>query len=69
MIISKVHAVAVDRGYRQADLAKAAGIRLPTLSDMYTGKIKRIQTEYIDGLCRVLHCQPGDLFEYVPDNQ
>ncbi|MGQ9779486.1 MAG: helix-turn-helix domain-containing protein [Bacillota bacterium] len=21
----------------------------------------------LDGLCRYLHCQPGDLLEYVPE--
>ena len=26
-----------------------------------------VTTETIDTLCRLLHCQPGDLMEYVED--
>ena len=29
---------------------------------------KGIAWENIDQLCRLLNCQPGDLFEYVPDD-
>ena len=28
---------------------------------------KAITTDSIAALCEVLHCQPGDLMEYVPD--
>ena len=27
-----------------------------------------IAWENIDALCKLLDCQPGDLFEYVPEN-
>ena len=30
-------------------------------------KNKAITTDSIATLCKVLHCQPGDLMEYVPD--
>ncbi len=28
---------------------------------------KAITTDSIAALCKVLHCQPGDIMEYVPD--
>ncbi|MEY8356976.1 helix-turn-helix transcriptional regulator [Lachnospiraceae bacterium 54-53] len=28
---------------------------------------KAITTDSIAALCEVLHCQPGDIMEYVPD--
>ena len=28
---------------------------------------KGLAWENIDNLCKLLECQPGDLFEYVPD--
>ena len=30
---------------------------------------KGLAWENIDNLCRLLECQPGDLFEYVPDDK
>lgn len=29
---------------------------------------KGLAWENIDNLCKLLECQPGDLFEYVPDD-
>ena len=28
-----------------------------------------IDTRTIDKICRVLNCQPGDILEYVPDDE
>lgn len=36
-----------------------------TLQNMRTNK--PIRTDSICALCELLHCQPGDLIEYVPD--
>jgi DNA-binding Xre family transcriptional regulator len=27
-----------------------------------------VNTEIIDRLCKILDCQPGDIMEYVPDD-
>ncbi len=27
-----------------------------------------IDTRTIESLCKYLHCQPGDILEYIPDN-
>ncbi|MDY3971779.1 MAG: helix-turn-helix transcriptional regulator [Clostridia bacterium] len=32
------------------------------------GKNKNVNVSTIMTLCEILHCQPGDLMEYVPDN-
>jgi len=32
-------------------------------------KNKRVDTETINRLCEVLNCQPGDIMEYVPDEE
>jgi putative transcriptional regulator len=34
---------------------------------MKTGKIKAIRFSTLNAICRVLHCQPGDILEYVED--
>ena len=39
-----------------------------TLTKMKNGN-GNIDTRTIDKICRVLNCQPGDIMEYVPDNE
>ena len=52
----------------QKQLAEATGIRAPTISAICTGSIKQIPVTAIERICDVLHCQPGDIMEYVPDD-
>ena len=37
------------------------------LSNLKTGKMKGIRFETMNAICRSLHCQPGDLFEFIED--
>ena len=30
---------------------------------------KNVKMETIERLCSVLHCQPGDIMEYIPDEK
>lgn len=32
-------------------------------------KHEYVSMEVIDKICNELHCQPGDIMEYIPDNQ
>ena len=57
------------RGMTQSELVETTGIRQPTLSAISTGKIKTIPVRVMDKICQALDCQPGDLFEYVPDEK
>ena len=69
MIRSKLKVVLADRGVGQQDLSKRTGVRLPTISDICTGKVKHFPLTAMDAICKELKCQPGDLLEYVPDDQ
>ena len=40
------------------------GISNVNLSYLKTGKVKAIRFSTLDAICRVLHCQPGDILEY-----
>ena len=51
----------------QKDLSIKTGIRPGTVSALYHEDIKRLDIEHLNKLCDVFNCQPGDLFEYVPD--
>ena len=53
----------------QKDLSEKTGIRPGTISALYHETIKRLEIEHLEKLCTALNCQPGDLFEYVPDKE
>lgn len=59
----------VKRGVKLSNLAEAIDITLPNLSILKTNKAKAIRFSTLDSICRELDCQPGDLLEYVPDNE
>lgn len=52
---------------KQKDVAEATGIRPATVSDIYHSRMKRLDMDALNKLCGLFGCQPGDLFEYVPD--
>ena len=54
------------KGLKKYDLRKNKVIGVATLDNMRTGK-RHIDTRTIEKLCAYLHCQPGDLMEYIPD--
>jgi putative transcriptional regulator len=58
-----------DRKMRLNELADAVGISNVNLSIMKTGKIKAIRFSTLDAICKVLKCQPGDILEYVEDDE
>ena len=46
---------------------KVAGITSTTLARL--SKNQTVNIEIIDRICCALHCQPGDLMEYVEDSK
>ena len=59
----------VKQGVTLTDLAEAIGITLPNLSILKTNKARAIRFSTLEALCRELDCQPGDLLEYIADEQ
>lgn len=52
----------------QKDLAEKTGIRPGTISALYHETSRRLSIDHLNRLCATLHCQPGDLLEYMPDD-
>jgi putative transcriptional regulator len=48
-------------GLSQLALADLAGVRQATISDLETGKTRRVDLDVLDRLARALRCEPGDL--------
>lgn len=55
------------RKMRLTELSDRVGIAMTNLSLLKTGKVKAIRFSTLEGLCRELDCQPGDLLEFVPE--
>lgn len=47
------------------ELSEKVGLTLANLSILKTGKAKAIRFSTLEGICKVLECQPGDLLEYT----
>jgi len=63
-IIINLDFVLLKRKIRLKELAAAVGITEQNLSILKTGKAKAIRFSTLEEICRVLDCQPGDIFEY-----
>jgi putative transcriptional regulator len=51
------------------DLAQATGLAVNNLSILKTNKARAIRFSTLNSLCKALNCTPGDLIEYVPDDE
>ena len=47
------------------ELSDKVGLTLSNLSILKTGKAKAIRFSTLETICKVLGCQPGDILEYV----
>lgn len=50
-------------------LSEKVDLTLSNLSILKTGKAKAIRFTTLEAICKVLNCQPGDLLEFVPDEE
>ncbi len=67
MIILRLDRVMADRKISLNELSEKVGISNVNLSKIKTGKILAIRFSTLNGICSALHCQPGDILEYVED--
>lgn len=51
------------------ELAKEIDITLANLSILKNGKAKAVRLETLNAICKALDCQPGDILEFVPDEE
>ena len=57
-------AMMLKRRMRLNELAQLVDITEANLSILKTGKAKAIRFSTLEGLCKALNCQPGDLLGY-----
>jgi len=51
------------------ELSERVDLTLSNLSILKTGKAKAIRFSTLSAICKALDCQPGDILEYVNDEQ
>ncbi len=69
MINVRLDYLLVDRRMKLKDLAGATGLAVNNLSVLKTRKARAIRFSTLESICRALNCTPGDLIEYVPDEE
>ena len=68
-IVVNLDVMMAKRKIRGKDLASAVGITEQNLSLLRTGKVKGVRFATLELVCKILDCQPGDILEYVEDEQ
>ena len=68
-IVLRLDRMMADRKMSLNSLAEEVGISNVNLSNIKTGKISAIRLTTLNGICRALDCQPGDILEYIPDER
>ncbi|HAG43846.1 MAG TPA: transcriptional regulator [Clostridium sp.] len=66
-IIVNLDVMMAKRKISSQDLAAKIGITQANLSILKTNKAKAIRFSTLEAICKVLNCQPGDILEYVED--
>lgn len=69
MIIIRLDRVLADRKMQLSELAEKVDISIVNLSNLKTGKAKAIRFSTLNAICKALNCQPGDLIEYMEDEE
>lgn len=51
------------------ELANEVDITLANLSILKNNKAKAVRFTTLNAICKALHCQPGDILEYVEEEE
>jgi putative transcriptional regulator len=68
-IIVNLDVMMAKRKISSNELASLINITPANLSVLKNNKAKAIRFTTLEAICRVLECQPGDLLEYMKDDE
>jgi len=66
-IIVNLDVMMAKRKMSVTQLAQEVDITMANLSILKNNKAKAVRFRTLDGICKALQCQPGDILEYVAD--
>lgn len=68
-IIINIDVMLAKRKMSVTELSSRVGITMANISILKNGKAKAIKISTLNEICRALDCQPGDLLEYVKEEE
>lgn len=69
MIVVRLDRVLADHKMSSKDLAERVGISQVNMSRLKCGKVSAVRFSTLEAICKELGCQPGDLLEYMDDDE
>lgn len=67
MIRINLNVMLAKRRMTLTQLSKEVGLTYVNLSVLKNERVKAIRLDTLNKICKVMDCQPGDILEYVPD--
>lgn len=68
-IIINIDVMLAKRKMSVTELSERVGITMANISVLKNGKAKAIKVSTLNSICKVLECQPGDILEYVEEDE
>ncbi len=68
-IIINIDVMLAKRKMSVTELSEKVGITMANLSVLKNGRAKAVRFSTLEGICKALDCQPGDILEYVNDDE
>ena len=66
-IIINIDVMLAKRKMSVTELSERVVITMANISILKNGKAKAIKLSTLNSICKALNCQPGDILEYVED--
>lgn len=66
-IIVNIDVMLAKRKISVTELSEKVGITMANISILKNGKAKAIRFSTLEGICKALDCQPGDILEFKND--
>lgn len=68
-IIVNLDVMMAKRKMSLGELAQKVDITMANLSILKNNKARAVRFTTLEAICKALDCQPGDILEYVPDEE
>ncbi len=68
-IVVNLDVMLAKRKMSLTELSERVDITIANMSILKSGKARAIRFSTLDAICEVLECQPGDILEYMTDDE
>lgn len=68
-IVVNLDVMMAKRKISLGELAQKVDITMANLSILKNNKARAVRFSTLEAICKALDCQPGDILEYVPDEE